>query len=217
MPEPTLTFTRLAGREPATAAFTVTDLAAAVRRGIADLADARAASYAGVSLGGAVALELAIDPGVFSHVSCIAGAARIGEPEMWHERAALVRRAGTPVMVSTSAQRWFVPGFPGRDPATANRLLLSLSDADAGSYALACEALAAFDLWSRLAEVRTPLLIAPGEFDAIVPASLAAQTAVAAPSAVLKVVPGCGHLPPAEVPVAVASLLDTVSEEAAHG
>lgn len=194
---------------PATEPFSVADLAAAVRRRAAQLVgDApRRVLYAGVSLGGAVALELALEPGVFDHVSCIASAARIGEPEMWHERAALVRRAGTPVMVGPSSQRWFAPGFLDRDPTTGNRLLRSLSDTDRESYALACEALADFDLRARLAEVAVPLLVAPGEHDVVIPPHVAQQTADAVTGASLRVLPGCGHLPPAEAPGAVATAL----------
>jgi pimeloyl-ACP methyl ester carboxylesterase len=113
-------------------------------------------------------------------------------------------------MVAPSAGRWFAPGFPDRDPATVSRLLLSLCTADAESYALACEALAGFDLRSRLPDVRTRLLVAPGEFDAVVPPAIAAQTVAAAPGAVLQAIGGCGHLPPAEKPAAVASLVDDV-------
>ena len=194
---------------PATEPFSIAELAVAVRRLAAQLVGGRArrASYAGVSLGGAVALELALEPGVFGHASCIASAARIGEPTAWHERAALVRKAGTPVMVGPSSQRWFADGFLERDPATANRLLLSLSDTDSESYALACEALSGFDLRSRLADIQIPLLVAPGEHDVVVSVHVAEQTAVAAPGAVLQVLAGCGHLPPAEAPAAVAAML----------
>jgi 3-oxoadipate enol-lactonase len=201
---------------PATQPFTVAELAGAVRRlageldPVGDGVGGRRAAYAGVSLGGAVALELALEPGVFDHVSCLASAARIGDPAAWHDRAALVRRAGTPVMVAPSSQRWFAEGFLEREPVTGNRLLLSLADADAESYALACEALACFDLRPRLGEVRVPLLVAPGEHDVVVPPALAEQTAAAAAGAVLHVLDGCGHLPPAEDPAAVAALLRDV-------
>ena len=54
---------------PATEPFSIAELAVAVRRLAAQLVGGRArrASYAGVSLGGAVALELALEPGVFGH------------------------------------------------------------------------------------------------------------------------------------------------------
>lgn len=205
--------------EPAHEPFTVAELAAAVRRVAADAVGdrGRRAGYAGVSLGGAVALELAVDPGVFSRVACIASAATLGDPAMWHERAALVRRAGTPVMVAPSATRWFADGFLERDPATGNRLLLALSDTDRESYALACEALAVFDLHPRLGDVAVPLLVAPGEHDVVVPPEVAARTAAAAPGATLRVIPGAGHLPPAERPGAVADALRTHLEDETHG
>lgn len=188
---------------PTTEAFAIDDLADGVRR----LADERPSFYAGVSLGGAVALRLALEPGGFRHVACLASAMRIGEPEAWHERAALVRRAGTPVMVAGSARRWFAPGFLEREPAVGGRLLTGLQHTDAESYARACEALAGFDLTTRLADARVPVLVAPGELDEVVTPETAAETAAAAPGATLHVLAGCGHLPPAESPAAVVAAL----------
>src|SRR5687768_1096302 len=71
---------------PATAPFSVADLADGVRGRTEELAAGRPASYAGVSLGGAVALQLAVEPGVLDHVVCIASGAKVGEPSMWAER-----------------------------------------------------------------------------------------------------------------------------------
>lgn len=188
--------------------FTVADLAAAVRRITEEVAAGRSAFHAGVSLGGGVALELALEPGPFSAVACLAGAARFGDPTAWHDRAALVRRAGTPVMVAGSSQRWFAPGFLEREPGVANQLLLSLSETDSGSYALACEALADFDLREGLAPARVPVLVGPGELDVVIDPALAAETtADRIAGSTWHVFTGCGHLPPAEDPAAVAEVL----------
>jgi len=204
---------------PTTVPFTVGELASVVRRTTTALMgdSRRHVSYAGVSLGGAVALELALEPAVFADIACIAGAARIGEPAGWHERAALVRQAGTPVMVSGSAQRWFAPGFVERDPATANLLLLSLSDADAESYALACEALATFDVRPRLGEVAVPLLLVAGAYDRVVTPTLAEATGAATAGASFRVMTGCAHLPPAEDPAGTAAVIREMVKEDAHG
>jgi alpha-beta hydrolase superfamily lysophospholipase len=124
------------GRSPRVVeSFTMVDLAAAVRDLASRLARGRPVWYAGVSLAGAIAIELAMDPGPVLAVAALAAAATIGTTEGWHERADLVRRAGTPVLVTGSAERWFAPGFIERDPSTADRLLLSLSDTDRESYA----------------------------------------------------------------------------------
>jgi 3-oxoadipate enol-lactonase len=205
------------GRSAATTEpFTVAELADAVRRRVPELTAGRPASYAGVSLGGAVALQLALDPGVLDAVVCIASAAKIAEEATWIERAALVRAAGTPVMVGPSSQRWFADGFVAREPAVANRLLLSLSDADQESYALACDALARFDLRASLDRVKARLHVAAGAHDVVVPVELARQTAAAA-GATFDVLPACGHLPPAENPAAVAALLTESWEVATRG
>lgn len=204
--------------KPAQAPFTIEELASAVRRLGADVAGGRPATYAGVSLGGAVALALALDTGVFGAVACLASAARIGEPAGWRERADLVRRTGTPVMVAGSAERWFAPGFLERDPGAGNRLLLSLSDADKDSYALACEALAQFDVRVRLADAAVPVLVGPGERDVVISPDTAQETtADRAPGARMHVFTGCGHLPPAEDPEAVARVLTDLADLAGTG
>jgi pimeloyl-ACP methyl ester carboxylesterase len=165
------------------------------------------ACYAGVSLGGAVAFELGLTPGPFRAVAALASASRIGEPSGWTERAELVRGAGTKVMVAGSSQRWFAPGFLDRDGDTAERLLQTLADADDESYSLACEALAEFDRCPDLDRITVPFLLGPGELDGVVPPARAREDADAIPGSQLHIFAGCGHLPPAESPHAVAQAL----------
>lgn len=188
---------------PARGAFSVSGLASAVRHLAQARASGRTAWYAGVSLGGAVGLELAHDPGPFGAVAVLASAPKIGDAEAWRERAGLVRREGTVVMVTASAERWFAPGFTDREPAVAGTLLTSLSKTDPESYALACEALASFDLRDRVGARKVPLLIAAGQHDPVVPPD---QARSGRPDE-FAVLPACGHLLPAEDPAAVAALL----------
>jgi len=192
---------------PATEGFTVKDLATSVRVLANAAAAGRPAYYAGVSLGGAVAFELALAPGQFRAAAALASASRIGEASSWRERAELVRGAGTQVMVAGSSQRWFAPGFLERDGDTAGRLLQTLSDTDAESYSLACEALAEFDRRPDLDQITIPFLLGPGEHDGVVPPARAQQDADAIAGSQLRVFAGCGHLPPAESPSAVAQAL----------
>jgi pimeloyl-ACP methyl ester carboxylesterase len=183
---------------PATRPFTVGDIAGELSERVEALAGGRRVAYAGVSFGGAVGFELATrHESPFEAIVCI-GAPRIGLPEMWHERAALVRRAGTPVMVEGSAQRWFAPGFVERAPRIAGALLRALADADKESYALACEALAEFEAGAAV----NPVRVLVGEHDVVV-----------SPDIADRVLGGCGHLPPAEDPAAVAEMVVQVLEE----
>lgn len=71
--------------------------------------------------------------------------ARIGTPDGWAQRAALVRANGIDAVVAGSLERWFGPGFRDREPATVSALVAALRACDAESYARVCEALGAFD------------------------------------------------------------------------
>jgi 3-oxoadipate enol-lactonase/3-oxoadipate enol-lactonase/4-carboxymuconolactone decarboxylase len=110
-------------------------------------------------------------------------------------------------MVAGSSQRWFAPGFMERNSDTAGRLLQTLSDTDDESYSLACEALAEFDRRPDLDRITVPFLLGPGEHDGVVPPARARQDADAITGSRLQVFAGCGHLPPAESPNAVAQAL----------
>lgn len=181
---------------PTTTAFTVEELATTVRDRAGAIAAGRPVSYAGVSLGGAVGFAIAVEPGPFDAVVSLASAPRIGTAEGWHERAAYVRKAGTAAMAEGSAARWFAPGFLDRDPATGSALLSALQHVDDESYALACEALAGFDVRDRVGSAPVPLLVAGGEHDVVV-----------TPDQVEVVIAGVAHQPTVEAPAATAVLI----------
>src|SRR5699024_3825292 len=106
---------------------------------------------AGESIGGAIALQLALDhPESFGRVAVFCTAAKIGEASAWEERAQTVATSGTPTQIIGSAQRWFGEGFMDREPEASAALLHSLQDADRFSYAALCYALAEFDVRRRL-------------------------------------------------------------------
>ena len=197
------------GASPAaTAPFTVADLADAVRAKAQEIANGRPIWYAGVSLAGAVALQLATSPGPFHGVAAIASATKLGDPTAWAERAELVRRAGTPVMISGSAQRWFGPDFAEREPDTMGQMLHDLSNTDDASYALCCEALAAYDLSGATSSMAgVPVLLAPGEHDGVVTVERAEQDAAALPASSLHVIADAAHQPPVENPAMLAAAL----------
>jgi len=204
--------------EPTTTPFTVGDLAASVVAAIDRALGPVAFGYAGDSVGGAVGLQLALDaPERLTAVTALCTGARIGTPDGWHERAALVRASGTPVMVEGSAKRWFAPGFIERCPDVAIGLLSSLQDADAESYSLVCEALAAYDVRDRLSTVTVPLLAVAGSHDGPAPADVLRADAAAVPGGRFVELDGVGHLAPAEAPRTVADLLvDALSRDRRH-
>ncbi|HEY6932638.1 MAG TPA: 4-carboxymuconolactone decarboxylase [Marmoricola sp.] len=164
--------------------------------------------YAGDSIGGAVGLQLLLDaPDRVRAAVLLCTGARIGEPGDWHERADLVRRAGTPALVESSAQRWFAPGFLERDPAAGATLLHALQEADRFGYAATCEALAAFDVRDRLAEIKAPVLAIAGDRDQPTPVPGLRAIAEGVQRGRLVVLDRVAHLAPIEAPAEVAQLV----------
>jgi 3-oxoadipate enol-lactonase len=202
-------------------ALTVGDLAeallVALRDAGLDTGTGARLRLAGVSLGGAVGLRLALAHGdAVDRVALICTGPVFGDPASWRERAALVRQSGTPVMVEGSAARWFAPGFLARDATTSTALLWSLQDADRESYAQCCEALATWDERAALGDLRVPLLAIAGSEDTVIPPAVAVALADAVPNGASAIVAGAAHLAPAEAPTAVAGLLDGFFTGGAH-
>ena len=192
----------------------------------AELADAVAAAvdgpfhYAGVSFGGCVGLELLLRHGDrIEGAAIIASGAVIGTPEGWHDRAAQVRAQSTSSLVVGSAQRWFAPDTIARDPDLTGRLLHVLQDTDDESYALCCEALAAFDVREELGEIATPVLAVWGHHDAVTPGASAREIADGVQRGRAIGIPDASHLPPVDDPAETAATLteffDAVAQERA--
>lgn len=193
---------------PADAAFTVGDLADAVAAGIEAIAGAASFRYAGVSLGGATGLELLLrHPDRVRAAAIVASGALLGEPASWHERAAKVRAESTSSIIVSSAGRWFAPGSIARHPELSGRLLHALREADDESYALCCEALAAYDVRDRLGAIEAPVLAVWGEHDRVAPESTAREIADGVSDGQVVRIADAAHLPPAEQPRAVAHAL----------
>ncbi|MEV5430473.1 3-oxoadipate enol-lactonase [Streptomyces sp. NPDC052701] len=182
---------------------TVGDLAALVLA-LADALGVERFAYAGVSLGGAVGLHLAVHhPERLSSLAVICSSAHFGGAGPWRERAALVRREGLAGLARSADTRWFTPGF------TVPGLVADHRAADPDAYAACCDALAAFDLRDRLAEIAVPTLLVAGREDPATPPAHLRQIADAVPGAALVEIPGASHLAPAQCPEVVLAALRT--------
>ena len=200
---------RAVGEEP----FTVAELAQGVLSVVDDLLTARGEPggtffYAGDSVGGAVGLQLLLDvPERIPAAALLCTGARIGSPELWAERIDQARASGTSSLVSATAERWFGPGFLDREPERGSALLHALRDAEDAGYVQVCQALAAFDVRGRLAEVSAPVLAVAGSHDVATPTEKLAEIADGVKDGRLVELDGVAHLAPAEVPDLVARLL----------
>lgn len=180
---------------------TVADLAGLVLA-LADSLGIGRFAYAGVSLGGAVGLHLALHhPERISSLAVVCSSADFNGPEPWRERARLVRAEGLAGLAESAESRWFTPGF------TVPELVRDHRDADPAGYAACCDALAAFDLTDRLGDITVPLLAVAGREDPATPPAHLRRIADGVPGAALVEIPGASHLAPAERPEAVLAAL----------
>ncbi|GAA1061468.1 bifunctional 3-oxoadipate enol-lactonase/4-carboxymuconolactone decarboxylase PcaDC [Agromyces bracchium] len=197
------------GSSPATAdGFTIGDLADAVLA-VVEEAGGGAFHVAGVSLGGAIALELAVahPDRVLSLVTSCSGS-RIGTSDGWAERAATVRASGTASLVTGSANRWFARGFLDRDAGGPGAsTLTALVDIDDESYARCAESLADFDRTAVLGDLAAPTLAISGEHDTVTTPASMQDLADAVPDGRHVSLDGASHLAVLEEPATAAELI----------
>jgi pyruvate dehydrogenase E2 component (dihydrolipoamide acetyltransferase) len=204
--------------DPASTGYGVGGLAGAVAEAIVGL-KAGPAIVAGHSLGGAVALQLALDrpdlvrgvvlidsAGLGAEIGAELTTLMTGQPgretargllELFYEDRRLVLDRG----VDEMAQTQLAEGAWAAQQAVANAAF------DGSSQRI--------DLRGRLGEVKTPVQIVWGAKDRVIPLAHAFDATQALPDATLKVLPAVGHVPQVEDAPAVAVAIDRFAKSLA--
>jgi 3-oxoadipate enol-lactonase len=186
------------GAAPVVDVGSVADLAA---RALAQLDDERF-SFVGLSLGGAIGMQLALDhPERIEKLVLASTSVRFGDPAQWRDRAATVRGEGLQAIVDATMGRWFTKPPDDR----WREMFLSV---DAEGYARCCEALAGWDAREAVARITLPTLAIAGAEDPSTPPEHLRAIADAVRGARLEVLPHAAHLANVEQWAAFNKLLE---------
>ncbi|CAH1665478.1 Beta-ketoadipate enol-lactone hydrolase [Hyphomicrobiales bacterium] len=174
---------------------------------VMDAAGMERAAVAGVSLGGMIAMELALArPERVSALALICTSATM-DKAAWQDRVGKVRAGGTVAIADIAMQRFLSPAFTAGQPAIAESVRRGLVAMAREGYAGAGAAIRDTELIGRLPGLTCPTLVVVGERDASTPFAGHGENLVASiPGAKLERL-DCGHLAPLEAPAALAGAL----------
>lgn len=139
----------------------------------------------GCSLGGMVALHLALDHPDRIRSLVLACTTAAGDPRVMSDRAEATERRGSLAMLDETLRRWFSPEALALDPvpepiAYAKKRLSAM---DAGALADTWRAIAEHDVRDRLAEITAPATCVAGRIDLSCPLPVMRELAAGLPSA----------------------------------
>lgn len=161
--------------------------------------NAQDAVVLGVSFGGMIAQGLAV-----KRLDLVRGlilsntAAKIGRPEMWQDRIALIKDKSLPATTDDLMEKWF-----GRDmrysplrTTTQDRV----NATDPSGYIGCCHAIAGTDFYTPTGGLRLPTLGIAGSEDGSTPADLVRETTDLIPGSQFKLMRRAGHMAVIEQP-----------------
>lgn len=148
--------------------YTLAELAGDVFA-VMDHAGLAEAAIAGVSLGGMIAMEMALtQPGRVSRLALICTSATM-DPAAWNDRIAKVRTEGMASIAEMAMGRFLAPDFLEANPALAATLQRQLTIMSAVGYAGCGAAIRDMTLADRLGEIACPALVVTGTNDVSTP------------------------------------------------
>ncbi len=195
--------------ERATGAHTLAKHVADLKGLLAALSISRA-TFAGLSLGGMIAMELAASyPDMVTDLALLDTTAMFPQAtrDLFFELASSASFNGMPAITDKFMQLSFTPRFMDANPKITATIRKGMLASDAASIAAALRMVAKIDLRQRLSAIQCPTLVLVGEQDQLTPPQLAGELAVGIKGAQLHVIAESGHASPVEQPQAVSALL----------
>jgi 3-oxoadipate enol-lactonase len=204
--------------EPDAFTGTVESMARAVSLLVEELGPS-SAHVVGLSLGGAVALQWAIDrPDQVRSLTAVNTFARLSLA-----RRGLLRMIGRVMLLLTGQMEWlgdWVAGglFPGADQRDLRQLAAArIAGNSWRGYLQAALAVTRFDCREGLERIKAPTLVVAGERDTTVPLRPKLELARRIPGARLEVIKGSGHVTPIDAAARFNALLLAFLDEVESG
>jgi 3-oxoadipate enol-lactonase len=166
------------------------------------------AHVAGLSLGGMTGMWLGINaPERLDRLVLLCTSARLGPPDMWADRAKLVREEGTAAVAEAGVGRWLTERFIHDNPDVAAELQAMIAATPDEGYAACCGVIEQMDLTDQLPAIQAPTLVIAGAQDPATPPEHAERIAAGIPDARVEVLDPAAHLANVEQPEAVTRLI----------
>ena len=162
------------------------------------------AHFAGLSMGGATALGLALHhPDRFDRIIICDSpcASTPATTQQWEERIAVAQQQGMEALVEPTITRWFPPDTVAANLPHLDRVRQMIRTTPVNGFVGCAAALASHDFRSQVAQATRPILFMVGEKDGTTPAAMRQLHATLKGSKFVEL-PGAGHISNLDQPAA---------------
>lgn len=158
-------------------------------------------SLCGLSLGGIISFWLAGNaPERIDKVVVACTSANFSPPELWAERARVVRAHGVADLYEGLLARWFTSNIDVVNPQAKAQIYKMLTSCNPEGYASCCEALGGADVRPLLGQIQSQTLVIAGARDPATPPNIAVSLFESLPNSSLTIIPDASHLANFEQP-----------------
>lgn len=171
--------------------------------------------FVGLSIGGMIAQGLAIKRLDLIRAMVLSNtAAKIGNPTIWDERIAAVKKGGIESLTDAVMERWFSPAFRKSPELELWRNMLVRQPDD--GYIGCSAAISGTDFYTPTSGLRLPCLGIAGSEDGSTPPDLVRETTDLIPGSKFHLIRKAGHLPCVEQPEEYATVLSEFLKGVGH-
>jgi len=176
--------------------------------GLMDHLGLSGATIVGLSVGGLIAQGVYhARPDLVAGLVLCDTAAKIGTETMWNDRIAIAREGGLAALVDANMQRWFSPAFHKERAVELGGFVAMFTRTPAEAYIGTGIAIRDADFRDKAPSINVPTTCVVGDQDGATPPELVEGTAKLIPGAKFEIIKDAGHIPCAEQPAAVITVI----------